>query len=31
VAHGYRPDSLSDRMIQRSGDSTCADHAHASI
>jgi hypothetical protein len=26
-AHGYRANSLSDRLIRRSGDSTCAVHA----
>jgi L-fuconolactonase len=27
LAHGYHSNSSSDRMIHRSGDSTCADHA----
>jgi 5-aminolevulinate synthase len=29
LAHRHRSNSVSDRMINRSGDSTCADHAHA--
>jgi hypothetical protein len=31
LAHGARSNSLSDRMIHRSGDSTCSDHALAFV